>query len=87
MEINRNWTVLFIGGSSGTGKSSIAYEIARFYGVNVLEVDDIHLTVETVTTKENFPAIHYWNTSINWKDIGIDYIVCCIKSNIMRRCH
>lgn len=72
MEINRNWTVLFIGGSSGTGKSSIAYEIARFYGVNVLEVDDIHLTVETVTTKENFPAIHYWNTSINWKDIGID---------------
>ena len=54
MEINRNWTVLFIGGSSGTGKSSIAYEIARFYGVNVLEVDDIHLTVETVTTRRIF---------------------------------
>ena len=52
MNIDRNWTVLFIGGSSGTGKSSIAYEIARFYGVNVLEVDDVLLSVETVTTDD-----------------------------------
>ncbi len=72
MNDDRNWTVLFIGGASGTGKSSIAYEIARFYGVNVLEVDDVHLSVETVTTKESFPAIHYWNTGVNWKDVGVD---------------
>jgi 2-phosphoglycerate kinase len=72
MNSDRNWTVLFIGGASGTGKSSIAYEIARFYGVNVLEVDDVYLSVETVTTKESFPAIHYWNTGVNWKDVGVD---------------
>lgn len=72
MNNDRNWTVLFIGGASGTGKSNIAYEIARFYGVNVLEVDDVQLSVETVTTKESFPAIHYWNTGVNWKDIGVD---------------
>ena len=72
MNSDRNWTVLFVGGASGTGKSSIAYEIARFYGVNVIEVDDIYLTVETVTTKEDYPAIHYWNTGVNWKDIGVD---------------
>ena len=72
MNKDRNWTVLFIGGASGTGKSSIAYEIARFYGVNVLEVDDIHLTVEAATTKESFPATHYWNTGVNWKDIGVE---------------
>ena len=72
MCVNRNWTVLFIGGSSGTGKSSIAYKIAQFYGVNVLEVDDIHLSVESVTTKECFPAIHYWDTDVDWKDIGVD---------------
>lgn len=72
MNNDRNWTVLFIGGASGMGKSSIAYEIARFYGVNVLEVDDVHLSVETITTKESFPAIHYWNTGVNWKDIGVD---------------
>jgi len=69
---DRNWTVLFIGGASGIGKSSIAYEIARFYGVNVLDVDDVHLSVETVTTKKSFPAIHYWNTGVNWKDVGVD---------------
>jgi 2-phosphoglycerate kinase len=72
MNHDRNWTVLFIGGASGTGKSSLAYEIAHFYGVNVLEVDDVYLSVETVTTKEHFPAIHYWNTGINWKDIGVE---------------
>ncbi|WP_198015898.1 hypothetical protein [Paenibacillus sp. HW567] len=59
MHNNRNWTVLFIGGASGIGKSNSAYEIARFYGVNVLEVDDVHLSVKTVTAKENFPVIHY----------------------------
>ena len=72
MNSNRNWTVLFIGGASGTGKSSIAYEIARFYGVSVLEVDDVHISVETVTTKESFPAIHYWSTGVDWKDVGVD---------------
>ena len=71
MNIERNWTVLLIGGASGTGKSSIAYEIARYYGVNVLEVDDVYLSVETVTTKESFPAIHYWNTGANWMDVGV----------------
>jgi 2-phosphoglycerate kinase len=69
---DRNWTVLFIGGASGTGKSSLAYEIARFYGVNVLEVDDIHLSVEAVTTKEHYPVIHYWSTGVNWKDVGVE---------------
>ncbi len=41
MNIERNWTVLFIGGPSGSGKSSLAYQIARLYGVNVLEADDV----------------------------------------------
>lgn len=72
MNNDRNWTVLLIGGASGTGKSSIAYEIARYYGVNVLEADDVHLSVETVTTKEKFPAIHYWSSGANWEDIGVN---------------
>lgn len=72
MNNDRNWTVLFIGGASGIGKSSIAYEIARFYGVNVLEVDDVHLSVKTVTTKEHFPVIHYWDSGIDGKYVGVD---------------
>ena len=72
MTNDRNWTVLLIGGASGTGKSSIAYEIAHFYGVNVLEVDDVYLSVETVTTVESFPATHYWSTGVDWKSIGVE---------------
>lgn len=72
MNNNRNWTVLLIGGSSGTGKSSIAYELAKYYGVNVMEVDDIHLSIETVTTKDAYPAIHYWDNGPDWKAIGVE---------------
>jgi 2-phosphoglycerate kinase len=67
---DRNWTVLFIGGASGTGKSTFAYALARYYGVNVLEADDVHLAVKTVTSRELFPAVHYWSTGIDWKEIG-----------------
>ncbi len=71
MNSDRNWTVLFIGGASGIGKSSVAYELARFYNVNVMEVDDICQAVEAMTTKELHPAIHYWSSGINWMDIGV----------------
>ncbi|MBZ9626136.1 hypothetical protein G9F71_025350 [Clostridium sp. FP2] len=68
---DRNWTVLFIGGASGMGKSSVAYKLAHFYNVNVMEVDDICQAVKAMTTREILPAIHYWSTGINWMDIGV----------------
>ena len=52
MNLDKNWIVLLIGGASGTGKSSIAYEVAHHYGINVLELDDIIVTMETSTRKE-----------------------------------
>ena len=59
----RNWTVLFIGGASGAGKSSIAYELARYYGgVNVMEADDVYQAVKAMTIIEIHPAIYYWST-------------------------
>jgi len=64
----RNWTVLLIGGSSGTGKSSLAYELAKYYGVSVLEIDDITEAVKAVTTEVHLPAIH----SDNFGDAGVD---------------
>lgn len=72
MDETRNWTVLFIGGASGTGKSSLAYDIGKYYGVNVLEVDDIYVAVKAATSKEQFPAIHYWDEGLDWKTIGIE---------------
>lgn len=68
----RDWTVLFIGGASGTGKSSIAYGLAKHYNVNVMEVDDVCEAVKAMTTIENYPALHYWSTGINWLDVGVE---------------
>lgn len=72
MDGTRNWTVLFIGGASGTGKSSLAYDIGKYYGVNVIEVDDLYVAVKAATSKEQFPAIHYWDEGLDWKTIGIE---------------
>ena len=63
--------VLLIGGPSGTGKSSIAYEISRFYGVSVLEADDIHLSVKALTDSSRLPAIHRWDDDADWQAAGI----------------
>ena len=67
----RDWMVLLIGGPSGTGKSSIAYEISRFYGVSVLEIDDIYLSVKAVTDAGRLPAIHRWDGGEDWQTAGI----------------
>lgn len=84
--IDRKWIVLLIGGASGTGKSTLAYQLGEYYGVNVMEVDDIHLAVEKVTAREDYPAIHYWEQGINWKDIGVEQNVQWLQdvSNEMR---
>lgn len=71
MNIEREWIVLLIGGASGTGKSSVAYELARYFHVNVLEVDDIYAPIKAMTTNESFPSIHYWSSGKNWLDIGV----------------
>jgi len=65
----RNWIVLFIGGSSGTGKSTLAYEIAKLYDITVLEVDDIGQALKATTTKDILPTIH---SGANWMDIGVE---------------
>ena len=72
MDNKRNWLVLFIGGASGTGKSTLAYEIGKFYGINVIEVDDIGQALKVSTTKDTFPNIHFWSGGTNWKDIGVE---------------
>jgi 2-phosphoglycerate kinase len=72
MENKRNWTVLFVGGASGTGKSILAKQIGKFYGTKVLEVDDIGQALRALTSKEILPALHFFSTGINWKDIGVE---------------
>lgn len=54
----RRWHVLLIGGAAGVGKSSVAWELARRFGVGLTEVDDFQRVLERMTTPEQFPAVH-----------------------------
>ncbi|MCL2574192.1 MAG: hypothetical protein FWE34_06565 [Defluviitaleaceae bacterium] len=69
--MERNWDILIIGGASGTGKTTVARALARYYQVDLVRVDNFQVLLEATTTPETFPAIHYWTTHPNWRDEGI----------------
>jgi 2-phosphoglycerate kinase len=58
----RTWDVLLIGGASGTGKTSISYQLARHFDVGITEIDDFQVILEHMTTPEQQPVLHYWRT-------------------------
>ena len=50
--------VLLIGGSSGTGKTTIAQQLAEFYGYSVVLVDDLRLAAQAIISAEQHPDLH-----------------------------
>lgn len=58
----RDWQVLLLGGASGTGKSRLSHPLARRYDVPIVEVDDLVLAVQRMTTPDRQPMLHYWDT-------------------------
>jgi 2-phosphoglycerate kinase len=62
---NLPWTVLLIGGASGSGKTSVSYNVARHFGVGITEVDDFQMVLKKMTTPEQQPALHFWDTQPN----------------------
>jgi hypothetical protein len=42
----RRWQVLLIGGASGTGKTSVSYRLAQYFGVGLTEIDDFQVLLE-----------------------------------------
>jgi 2-phosphoglycerate kinase len=58
----RSWEVLLIGGASGTGKTSLSYSLAREFDTRITEVDDFQVLLERMTTPEQQPALHFWNS-------------------------
>jgi 2-phosphoglycerate kinase len=58
----RRWDVLVIGGASGIGKTSISYRMAHDHGVGITEFDDVVDAVKAMTTPNDQPTLHYWDT-------------------------
>ena len=68
MEKN-DWQVILIGGNSGAGKTYIAHELVRQLGVSNLQVDDIRIGIQQVTTPIEQPDLHVFlnYTSKQWE--------------------
>jgi 2-phosphoglycerate kinase len=56
------WTVALICGAAGVGKSSVARPLAHRWGVPVAEVDDVVTALQALTSAEQIPLLHYWDT-------------------------
>ncbi len=54
--------VWLIGGASGTGKTHVAYPVARALGAPIVEVDDIVEALLCMTTPEQQPVLHFRRT-------------------------
>ena len=57
------WSVLLIGGHSGAGKSMLAMQIARHFGVAYAEADDFRMALQQVTTAAEHPDLHFFITA------------------------
>ena len=60
------WTILAIGGSSGTGKTLAAQRVAKYFGVSLLLVDDLRLALQQMTTPKEQPALHFFSSLEEW---------------------
>lgn len=58
MSRSRNWMILLIGGSSGTGKTIAARKLGLRFGVPWAQVDDFRLVLQRVTMPDQQPALH-----------------------------
>jgi 2-phosphoglycerate kinase len=58
--VRSDWTVLLIGGSSATGKSYLARQLALHYQIPLTEVDDIRIAVQQIVEKDKHPDLFYF---------------------------
>jgi hypothetical protein len=56
------WIVTLVCGASGTGKSYLARPLAERYGAPLAEADDIVTALQAITTPEQQPVLHFWQT-------------------------
>jgi 2-phosphoglycerate kinase len=64
----RGWEVLLVGGASGVGKTTLSMALSRHFGVNLVQVDDLQVALEKLTTPEQQPLLHFWHT--HWDEFS-----------------
>ena len=57
------WIVTLVCGASGAGKTSVAVPLAARYGVRLGEADDVVIGMNAMTTPEQHPLLHVWDTN------------------------
>ena len=57
-----SWTVTLVCGASGIGKTAVAVRLASRYGVPLGEADDVYTALKALTTPEQQPLLHYWDS-------------------------
>jgi 2-phosphoglycerate kinase len=60
------WKVLLIGGSSATGKSVLARQLASHYQTTLTEVDDIRIALQQKVSKVNAPNLFFFLDNSNF---------------------
>jgi 2-phosphoglycerate kinase len=59
---SRPWIVTVVCGATGVGKSRVAIPLAARYGVPLGETDDIVTALLAITSADDQPVLHYWET-------------------------
>ena len=63
MSKKARWTILLIGGCSGTGKTRLAPFIAHYFNVSLAQTDDYRMALQRITSPDTHPELHYFISS------------------------
>jgi 2-phosphoglycerate kinase len=75
----RSWTVLFIGGPAGTRKTTVAKNIASRCSAQVLQADDVQLTLQRATGRDERPVFHFFAREKVW-DLPVEVLVAAMRA-------
>lgn len=73
--MNIDWTVLLIGGSSATGKSLLARQLAEHYKIPLTEADDIRIALQQVLENTTNPDLFYFLVNPNYLESDIPPLI------------
>lgn len=80
-----SWTVTLVCGASGVGKSSVAVPLAVRYATPLAEADDIVTALTAMTTSQQQPVLHYWDThpeAMSWEPEKISELHVAVAETV-----